>query len=33
MFVPTGEIAPEIGEKLDAIVRTAKAAKPRADED
>jgi len=33
MFVPTGEIAPEIGEKLDAIARTAKAAKPRADED
>ena len=32
-FVPTGEIAPEVGEKLDAIARTAKAAKPRADGD
>lgn len=32
-FVPDDEIDPEIGEKLDAIVRTAKAAKPRTDED
>lgn len=33
MFVPEDEIDPEVGEKLDAIARTAKAAKPRADED
>lgn len=33
MFVPTGEIDPEIGEKLDAIACTTAAAKPRADED
>jgi len=32
-FVPDDEIDPEIGEKLDAIARTAKAAKPRTDED
>lgn len=33
MHVPEDEIDPEVGEKLDAIVRTAKAAKPRTDED
>lgn len=32
-FVPDTEIDPEIREKLDAIVRTAKAARPRTDED